>query len=87
MASLRSIILPVLDGMPSSHLKVSLLSEIPKHKPCFDAIERAFAELTSRRQDFLSRKAAVMRALFPCDIPSGRASGHHPSGTPASVAA
>ena len=51
MASLRSIILPVLDGMPSSHIKLSLLSEIPKHKPSFDAIERGFVELTSRRQD------------------------------------
>lgn len=57
MASLRSIILPVLDGMPSSHLKLTLLSEIPKHRPSFEAIERAFVALTSRRQapDMLRR--------------------------------
>lgn len=57
MASLRSIILPVLDGMPSSHLKLTLLSEIPKHRSSFEAIERAFVELTSRRQapDLLRR--------------------------------
>ena len=57
MASLRSIILPVLDAMPSSHPKFMLLSEIPKHEPSFDAIERGFVALTSRRQgaDLLRR--------------------------------
>ncbi|OHT44732.1 hypothetical protein [Flavobacterium tructae] len=51
MASLSSIILPVLEGMEESHLKVQLLKFLPNQEEAFSKIEKSFNQLTSKVQD------------------------------------
>ncbi len=49
MNTLRSIIVPVLEQMPLSHLRSQLLPAFSGHSDCFDLIELGFRRLTSRR--------------------------------------
>lgn len=49
--SLISIIMPVLEGMPDSHLQRELIGEFPHHSGAFRVIEDCFSTLTAGRQD------------------------------------
>ncbi|MDQ3288781.1 MAG: hypothetical protein M3Q42_11085 [Pseudomonadota bacterium] len=59
MTPLLSIILPVLDGMPSSQLKHALQRTMPRHAEDFADIESGFRALTARRQ-----KPELLRRFF-----------------------
>lgn len=59
MESLTSIILPVLDTMPQSHLKGELLREFPRHTSEFRDIEDCFSKLTTGK-----RSPELLRPFF-----------------------
>lgn len=59
MSGIRAIILPVLAGMPESHLRNELLPAFSGHADCYATIEQGFQRLTQGQHG-----AEVLRRFF-----------------------